>query len=60
LRQLKRAQADFAAVIADPQADQKLRMAVQKAARRTTIFGRCTLKKRSLNIMMQQSDMLNY
>jgi hypothetical protein len=53
-------QVDLDAVVNDPGADRKLRAAAQRCAWRTRIFGRCTLRNRSLAIMMQQSDMLNY
>jgi len=47
-------------VLDDVGTDEKLRAAARRAAYRTKLFGRCTLAKRSLNIMMQHSDMLHY
>jgi tetratricopeptide (TPR) repeat protein len=52
--------ADFAAVLEDAGADNKLKNAALWASRSTSLFGSCTLRQRSLNIMMQQSDMLHY
>jgi len=50
----------FQTVLDDSCAEQKLRIAARRAARRTKIFGHCPLRKRSLNLMMQHSDMLYY
>lgn len=52
--------ADFAAVEADAATDNKLRAANRWASRTVTLFGSYTLRQKSLNIMMQQSDMLHY
>jgi len=54
------AMADFAVVTDDSEADSKLRAAARRAAWRTKLFGRMRIGKKSLNIMMQQSDMLAY
>jgi tetratricopeptide (TPR) repeat protein len=51
---------DFAQVEADPATDSKLRTANLWASRTVTLFGSQTLRQKSLNIMMQQSDMLHY
>jgi hypothetical protein len=51
---------DFAQVEADPDTDAKLRSANLWASRMVTLFGYQTLRQKSLNIMMQQSDMLHY
>jgi tetratricopeptide (TPR) repeat protein len=51
---------DFAQVEADPATDSKLRSANLWASRTVTLFGSQTLRQKSLNIMMQQSDMLHY
>jgi Acyl-coenzyme A:6-aminopenicillanic acid acyl-transferase len=60
LKKANEALGHFQSVLGDPGTDKKLRIATRRAARRTKIFGRYTLGKRSLNIMMQQSDMLYY
>jgi len=60
LGQNKEAQADLVAVLDDAHTDHKLRAAALRVARRVKVFGRLALRKRSLAIMMQQSDMLNY
>ncbi len=60
LRKPAQAIVHLQAVLDDSGTDDKLRTAARKAARRTKLFGRCTLRKRSLNIMMQHSDMLYY
>lgn len=51
---------DFKRVVSDDKTDKKLHAASQRAMRRVKTFGRCRLAKRSLSIMMQQSDMLRY
>jgi tetratricopeptide (TPR) repeat protein len=52
--------ADLEAVLDDPATDAKLRRAARSAAWRIKYFGRLRLTSRSLRIMMQQSDMLDY
>jgi hypothetical protein len=47
-------------VLDDPSTDAKLRVAARRAVSRIKWFGRLQLRKRSLRIMMQQSDMLDY
>lgn len=54
------AQADLAAVLEDRDTDVKLRAAARSAAWRIKLFGRLKLNSRSLRIMMQHSDMLDY
>jgi tetratricopeptide (TPR) repeat protein len=54
------AEADLAVVLSDSATDIKLRGAAHHAAWRIKVFGRLPLKDRSLRIMMQQSDMLDY
>lgn len=56
----REALADLAAVQTDALADARLRAAARRAAWITKYFGRCRLRERSLKIMMQQSDMLEY
>jgi tetratricopeptide (TPR) repeat protein len=51
---------DLKTVVDDKTADAKLRAAARKAAWRTKAFGHYRLAKRSLAIMMQQSDMVEY
>lgn len=60
LGQSNSAQADLAAVLEDPQTDPKLRAAAAAALRRTQRYGSCPLGPRSLVILMQHSDMLQY
>jgi tetratricopeptide (TPR) repeat protein len=60
LRKPSEALVHLQAVLDDPSTDRKLRTAAHKAAQRTKLFGRCALRKRSLNIMVQHSDMLHY
>lgn len=60
LSQPKPALADLKAVLDEPATDAKLRTAARRAAWRVKWFGRLQLRKRSLRIMMQQSDMLDY
>ena len=52
--------ADLEAVLDDPATDAKLRRAARSAVWRIKYFGRLRLTSRSLRIMMQQSDMLDY
>lgn len=52
--------AEFAAVTDDPETDARLRAAARRAAWRTKLWGRLRITNRSLNIMMQQSDMFAY
>jgi hypothetical protein len=52
--------ADFSKVENDPATDSKLRSANRWASYMVTLFGSQTLRQKSLNIMMQQSDMLHY
>jgi tetratricopeptide (TPR) repeat protein len=54
------AKTELAAVLDDPATDRKLRAAAERAAWRTRVFGQCALRRRSLSIMMQHSDMLSY
>lgn len=56
----REALADLAAVQSDALADARPRAAARRAAWTTKLFGRCRLRERSLKIMMQQSDMLQY
>jgi hypothetical protein len=60
LKQKRVALSHFQAVLDDPRTDAKLRKAANQAIRRTGLFGRCPLRKRSLVLMMQHSDMLYY
>jgi tetratricopeptide (TPR) repeat protein len=52
--------ADLEAVLDDPATDAKLRRASRSAVWRIKYFGRLRLSPRSLRIMMQQSDLLDY
>ena len=54
------ARRELDAVLDDPATDRKLRAAAERAAWRTRVFGQCALRRRSLSIMMQHSDMLTY
>ena len=56
----REALADLAAVQSDVLADARLRAAARRAAWITKFIGRCKLRERSLKIMMQQTDMLQY
>ena len=47
-------------VVDDPRVDAKLRAAAKRAYDRTRFRGRCRLARRSLAIMMQQTDMVSY
>jgi len=51
---------EFSVVLNDEGTDRKLRKAARRVAWRTKVFGRSSLSKRNLNIMMQQSDMVDY
>jgi tetratricopeptide (TPR) repeat protein len=60
LSQSQPALADLQAVLEDRATDAKLRAAARRAVWRVKWFGRFQLRARSLRIMMQQSDMLDY